>query len=113
MRSRISFSIPSELLRSIDELARVKRVNKSALLVESIKLGSRELRIRFALEQYERGSISVGRAAEMAAISLAELLEEMRKKGITPRYNLDLLVKESTENDSNNRPNYPDTAPEA
>jgi predicted HTH domain antitoxin len=113
LRSRVSFSIPNELLRSIDELARVKRVNRSALLAESVKLGGRELRIRFALEQYERGSISVGRAAEMAEVSLAELLEEMHKRGIIPRYNLDFLVKESIENDGNYGSKYPDNAAEA
>jgi predicted HTH domain antitoxin len=94
-KSRISLSVPAELLRSLDELARIKKARRSTLLLESLKQGAREVRIRFALEQYERGFMSVGKAAEVAEVSLAEFLSEMRKRGITPRYSLGLLLRES------------------
>jgi len=94
-KSRISLSVPAELLRSLDELARIKKVRRSTLLLESLKQGARGVRIRFALEQYERGFMSVGKAAEVAEVSLAEFLSEMRKRGITPRYSLGLLFRES------------------
>jgi predicted HTH domain antitoxin len=83
------------LLRSLDELARIKKARRSTLFLESLKQGAREVRIRFALEQYERGFMSVGKAAEVAEVSLAEFLSEMRKRGITPRYSLGLLFRES------------------
>ncbi len=94
MKSRVSLTIPNELLRSLDELARRKKMNRSELLNESVKLGVRELVVRFALEQYERGSISVGRAAETAGMGLAEFLEEMQKRGVSQRYYLDSLIEE-------------------
>ena len=93
MSIRVSVAIPSELLRSIDELARIKKVNRSMLLSESVRLGARELRIRFAIEQYQRGFMSVGRAAEIAEVGLAEFLEETKKRGVTVRHNLDYLLK--------------------
>jgi len=94
LKTRISTTIPNELLRSIDELARKKKMERSVLLSESVKLGFREISIRFALEQYGKGFMSVGRAAELAEISLAEFLEEMQKRGITTRYDLNSLLKE-------------------
>lgn len=90
---RVSAAIPNELLRSIDELARLKKVSRSMLLSESVKLGARELRIRFAVEQYQRGFMSVGRASEIAEVGLAEFLEEMKKRGVSVRHNLDSLIK--------------------
>jgi predicted HTH domain antitoxin len=94
---RVSVAIPNELLRSIDELARIKKINRSILLSESVKLGAREVRIRFAIEQYQRGFMSVGRASEIAEVGLAEFLEEMRKRGVTVRHSLDSLIKGQSE----------------
>jgi predicted HTH domain antitoxin len=86
--------IAHELLRSIDELARIKKTSRSTLLTEAVKLGARELRIRFAIEQYQRGFMSTGRAAEIAEVGLAEFLDEMRKRGVVMRHNLDSLIEE-------------------
>lgn len=97
MSVRVSAAIPNELRRSIDELARIKKINRSVLLTESVKLGARELRIRFAVEQYQRGFMSAGRAAEIAEVGLAEFLEEMKKRGVAVRHNLDSLVKGQSE----------------
>lgn len=113
LKTRVSVTIPDGLLRSINELTRRKRIKRSILLSEAVKLGFRELNIRFALEQYERGFMSVGRAAELAEISLAELLEEMRKRGLTPRYNLESLIKELSDDDRNTRSTCSDSTAKA
>ncbi|MEM2942537.1 MAG: UPF0175 family protein [Candidatus Bathyarchaeia archaeon] len=94
MSTRVSLTITHELLRSIDELARMKKTSKAMLLSEAVKLGARELRIRYAIEQYQRGFMSAGRAAEIAEVGLAEFLDEMRKRGVVIRHNLDSLIEE-------------------
>ena len=92
--SRVSISIPNDLLRDITELSRQKKTSRSIILAESTQLGFREMAIRFAIEEYQRGHISVGRAAEISGVGLAEFMEEMRKRGITPRYDVNSLTKE-------------------
>ena len=92
--SRVSISIPNDLLRDITELSRQKKTSRSIVLTESTQLGFREMAIRFAIEEYQRGHISVGRAAEISGVGLAEFMEEMRKRGITPRYDENSLTKE-------------------
>jgi predicted HTH domain antitoxin len=91
--SRISISLPNDLLRDVTELARKKRTSKSIILSESTLLGFREVSIRHAIEEYQHGNISVGRASEISGLGLAEFMEEMRKRNIIPRYGEDLLIK--------------------
>ena len=92
--SRVSISVPNDLLRDVTELARQKKTSRSIILNESTRLGFREIAVRFAIEEYQRGHISVGRAAEISGLGLAEFMEEMRKCGITPRYDREPLTKE-------------------
>ena len=92
--SRVSISIPNDLLRDVIELARQKKTSRSIILNESTRLGFREIAVRFALEGYQRGHISVGRAAEISGLGLAEFMEEMRKRGIAPRYEEGSSTKE-------------------
>ncbi len=92
--SRISISIPNDLMRDAEELARQKKTSRSIILNESTQLGFREMAVRFALEEYQRAHISLGRAAEISGLGLGEFMEEMRKRGITPRYSKETLTKE-------------------
>lgn len=95
--SRVSISIPNDILRDVIELARQKKTSRSIILNESTRLGFREMAVRFALEEYQRGHISVGRAAEISGLGLAEFMEEMRKRGIAPRYEEESSTKEMTD----------------
>ena len=92
--TRTSISLPNDLLRDVAELARKKRTSESIILTESALLGFREVSVRHAIEEYQRAHISVGRAAEISGLGLAEFMEEMRKRGINPRYGKEILTKE-------------------
>lgn len=45
-------------------------------------LSDRDVRIGAAIEAFRNGSISVGKAAEIAEIPLQEFLVELKKRGI-------------------------------
>lgn len=45
-------------------------------------LSEKDVRIVAAVEAFSRGSISVGRAAEIAEVSLQEFLVELKMRGI-------------------------------
>jgi predicted HTH domain antitoxin len=48
-------------------------------------LSERDVKVATAVEAFSRGSISVGKAAEIAEIPIQEFLLELRKRGI-PAY---------------------------
>jgi predicted HTH domain antitoxin len=45
-------------------------------------LSERDVRIAAAIEAFSKGSISVGKAAEIAEIPIQEFLVELKKRGI-------------------------------
>ena len=46
-------------------------------------LSERDVKVAAAVEAFSRGSISVGKAAEIAEIPIQEFLLELRKRGLT------------------------------
>lgn len=46
-------------------------------------LSERDVRVATAVEAFSKGSISVGKAAEIAEISIQEFLVELKKRGIS------------------------------
>ena len=73
----VRIKIPSELA----ELARPRSVEE-------------ELRLLVALELYREGRISLGKAAELAGLSLREFLYELRSRRVPLNYDLDELEED-------------------
>ena len=46
-------------------------------------LSERDVKVAAAIEAFSKGSISVGKAAEIAEISIQEFLVELKKRGIS------------------------------
>ena len=63
------------------------------LLNDSIK----RWRLNHALTLYEQGQITKGRAAEMADVSIYDVLDELRLRGRVSNYTLDDLQEDLTD----------------
>ena len=89
--------LPSELIREINLLAETLDRDKSDIIREAIRYGLREIKIRIALEQYQKGLISIGRLVEVSGLSYWEVYEELKKRGITLKYGEDRFIEEVRE----------------
>ncbi len=74
----MSIRLPEEDLHLVEELARDEDIEKSAAIRELIGFG----RIYLAIQKYKEGKISIGRAAEIADMSLSNLIELFSNLGI-------------------------------
>ncbi len=72
------------------------RVRVPSELVELVKPRrlEDEVGLLVALELYREGKISLGKAAELAGLSLRELLYELRSRGIPLNYDLEELEQD-------------------
>ena len=68
-----------------DELAGELRPYQDRIQ-DVLVLGLRQVKIDEALDLYDRGFISFGRAVELAGIQREELVREARAAGIGPRW---------------------------
>jgi len=83
--------LPKEMIKEIKRLSKEGRVDKETRIRRLIAESLREYKIKRALELYREGKVSLWKAAEIARITYREALEELRKRNITFRYDLEDL----------------------
>ena len=86
MAQTVSVRLSEESLREVDRLAERLKTDRSEALRRFIERGLREARIDDAIDRLRKGRISVGRAAEMAGITLYEMLDLVRRQHIPSGY---------------------------
>ncbi|ELY37824.1 UPF0175 family protein [Natronorubrum tibetense] len=79
----ISACIPDEDEDNLNEVAMLLDEDKSKVIRKALRERLADLRIRFAVEQYQTGEISTNQAARIAGISIAEWLEIARERNLT------------------------------
>jgi|SRR2546426_3095767 len=97
MAQTVSLRLSKESLQEIDRLAERLKTGRSEALRRFIERGLREARIDDALDRLRKGKVSVGRAAEVAGVSLYEMLDLVRRHHIPSGYGPEDLEKDLRE----------------
>lgn len=92
--SLISTRIPEELAKELEWYAKKEKVGRTIALRKVLDKGLREIKLEHALEMYQKGKITLMKAAEIAGISLWEALEIVRDKRIPMHYTLEDVEKD-------------------
>ena len=77
----LSLRLSSDEVRSLDEAAEHDGLDRSALLKRLLRRGYADYRMETACDAYRRGEVSLSRAAEMAGVSLYDLLGHLPVAG--------------------------------
>lgn len=93
--------IEKEIYDIIEEIAHEEKLDKTSAIKILIYEGWKELRLKKALTQYEKGLVSVDRAAKIAGVTVSEIMSIIASKGIRSeetieeyRKGIKLLTKE-------------------
>lgn len=86
-----SVRLPKEIVEEIDRLSKEEGIDKGTLIRKLIAESLREYKIKRALELYREGKVSLWKAAEIAGITYREALEELKKRNIPFKYDLEDL----------------------
>lgn len=87
--------------RQIEQLERISREEKtdrSSALRKVLDLGLDEYNRRKGLENYRKGKVSIGKAAELAGVSIAEFYKMLEDEDIPIRIDIK-GIKQSLESD--------------
>ena len=71
-----------ELLAEIDELAAMEHADRSAMVRRLLQAGIADYRRELAISHYRQGNVSAWRAADIAGVSLWEMLDRIHDEGI-------------------------------
>ncbi len=81
----LSVRLPKDNTAVLEEIVKEEQSDKTAALKKLLALGAKKYKLEKAVAQYQAGKISVGRASELAGISLWELMEELKARNISAR----------------------------
>ncbi len=85
---RLSAAEASQLERQARELG----VERPTLLKRALRRGARDLLVEHACEAYRGGEVTLSRAAEMAGLSLRDMIVRMRSAGLELSYGVEELA---------------------
>ncbi|MGM0406296.1 MAG: UPF0175 family protein [Thermoplasmatota archaeon] len=94
MSKAISLRMPESLKKQVDEMAEEESKDKSTLIRELIKSGLKEKRIENALKKYEKGEVTLWKAATMSQESLRNMMKLLKDRKIEAQYGIEELEED-------------------
>ena len=86
--------ITDEQKKLLERLAKLEKVDRSKVLREALDIGIKQKLIDLSLEEYQKGRISFGKTAELAGISIWEMIVLMKERKIDYGYTAEDLEKD-------------------
>lgn len=90
----LSARFASDEAKKIDELAADLGLDRGALLKQLIRKGLKDIQTERALDAYRRGTITLSRAAELAELSLRDVLLRLPEETIELNYDVRELQRD-------------------
>jgi len=98
MRSTaVTARLKTGLLREIQEIAEEESIDRSSAIQRLLQIGLKEYRMEKALNLYRNGKVTLWKAAELAGVSLREMMEAIKARDIPYQYDLEALEEYVTE----------------
>ena len=82
MMKNISVRLNEEFVKEAQKLAELEMVDKSIIIREALKKGFEDIRLETALDMFRKGKASTSEAAEIAGLSIGEMMDEIVKRGL-------------------------------
>ena len=97
MMKNVSIRLEKEYMEDAQKIAKLEKVDKSAVIREAIERGMAEVKLEAALDLFSKEKVSTGEASEIAGISVGEMMDEIVKRGLRPNITKE-DVKDSLKN---------------
>ncbi|MHA1343872.1 MAG: UPF0175 family protein [Promethearchaeota archaeon] len=88
MGDKISIILPEDLKKEIDKLREVYKEDQSSFIRRLLWKSITQEKLEYAIKEYLNDKISIGKASEIAGISIWEMLDELNKRNITLNYKI-------------------------
>ena len=84
MMKNFSIRLNESTIKEAEKIAKLELVDKSLVIREALEKGFAQLKLEIALELFSKGKISTSKAAEIAGLSIGEIMDELTKRGLKP-----------------------------
>lgn len=92
---RVSLTLPIEILEKSDKIAKERKEDRSTIMRELLSRGLTEYLEKSAVSLYSDGTVSLGRASEIAGVSLWKFIDILKENKIPIKYDIDDIRKDT------------------
>lgn len=82
----VTARMSDEDLALLDRLADQRGESRSEAIRAAIRRGAQEELVRFALQRYRDGEVGMRGAADIAGLTIAEMMHEANERGVLTNY---------------------------
>lgn len=86
--------VPEDMKSEIEFFAKEEETDRSSMIRRLLKDALKRKRLEHALEKYRKREVSIGKAAEIAKMPLADFMMEAANRKIHINYTKEQLVKD-------------------
>ncbi|MHB1868711.1 MAG: UPF0175 family protein [Nitrososphaerales archaeon] len=97
-KRHLSGRVNKRQIEQLEKISREEKSDRSSVLRKLLDLGLNEYNREKAVEQYRKGKISIGRAAEIAGVSISEFYKILEIEDVPVRIDIK-AIEESLESD--------------
>ena len=94
MYENVAARVPETIVKDIDYVANEESTDKSKVIRELLSYAIKQKLVDLALEKYSKKEVSLGRAAELAKIPLADFMLKAAERKIPINYSVESLEKD-------------------
>lgn len=94
MSENVAARIPDSVSYDIDYVAKEEKTDKSKVIRELLSTAVKGKLADLALEKYSKRLVSLGKAAEIAKVPLADFMKLAAERGVQLNYSLGSLEKD-------------------
>jgi len=85
-QEHITARVPEDIYREIERVQDEEKTDKSTTIKKLLEDGIENWKISNAIEKYQNGEASMGKAAELADVPVWEFMKILEERGIEPNY---------------------------
>jgi len=88
---QLNVRVPENLIEELERIAAEEQTDRASIVRRLLAEGLQRWRLEQALQMYRRGQITKERAAELAGVSIYDIMDELRQRGTVAQYTLEEL----------------------
>jgi len=82
MMKNVSIRLRGDFMKEAERLAKLELVDKSVIIREALEKGFADVKLEIAVEMFSKGKVTTSEAAEIAGLSVGEMMDELVKRGV-------------------------------
>ena len=91
---QLNVRVPENLIEELEKIAAEEQADRASIVRRLLAEGLQRWRLEQALQMYRRGQITKERAAELAGVSIYDIMDELRQRGTVAQYTLGELCED-------------------